>query len=242
MDPHNSKRGFWFSQIGWVVSPKRPELQEKLESFRLPDLEKDPVVRFQSRYYWQLLLVFHYALPMAITVYVWQLSWFVAFASTCWRHAVSIHFSSLVNSAAHMWGYKPYDKDITATDNHIVSFFAAGEGWHNYHHAFPWDYKASELGWKINLSTMVIDFFAWVGWAYDLKTVSKKSLKERVARTGNSGPLETLNNKLNELDKNDDKCGNQGLTASKEAFWGWNDERLPRELKEITTILSRKAM
>lgn len=26
-----------------------------------------------------------------------------------------------------------------------TSFWAMGEGWHNYHHVFPFDYKAAEL-------------------------------------------------------------------------------------------------
>lgn len=59
-----------------------------------------------------------------------------------------------------------------------------GEGWHNYHHTFPWDYKAAEFGWKLNFSTMFIDFFAAIGWAWDLKTASPKMLEERIRRTG----------------------------------------------------------
>lgn len=39
-----------------------------------------------------------------------------------------------------------------------------GEGWHNYHHVFPWDYKAAELGnYSTNLSTAVIDLAAKYG-------------------------------------------------------------------------------
>lgn len=57
----------------------------------------------------------------------------------------------------------------------MVSFFALGEGWHNYHHCFPWDYKAAELGfYRLNLTTAFIDFMAWLGWAYDLKTPNAK--------------------------------------------------------------------
>jgi stearoyl-CoA desaturase (delta-9 desaturase) len=47
-----------------------------------------------------------------------------------------------------------------------------GEGWHNYHHVFPFDYKAAELPYVFNLTTMFIDAFALIGWAYDRKTAS----------------------------------------------------------------------
>lgn len=237
MDPHNSKRGFWFSQMGWVISPKHPELQKKLRSFSMPDLENDPVVRFQSRWYWQLVLIFHLAVPISVLHYFWELPLLHAFVSCGWRHMISLHFASLVNSAAHMWGNKPYDKRHSASDNRLVSFFAVGEGWHNYHHAFPWDYKAAEFGWRLNVSTMFIDFFAWLGWAYDLKTVSNKSLQDRIIRTGN---ISNHNNNL----KGENKCDPdkpEGPLTSQEAFWGWNDEQLPKELKDITTVLRRRA-
>jgi stearoyl-CoA desaturase (delta-9 desaturase) len=62
---------------------------------------------------------------------------------------------------------------------------AFGEGWHNYHHVFPWDYKTAELGdYAVNLTALVIDFFAWTGLAYDLRTVPKESVHNRIIRTG----------------------------------------------------------
>lgn len=57
-----------------------------------------------------------------------------------------------------------------------------GEGFHNYHHAFPFDYKTSEMGWKFNVSTMFIDAMAAIGQAYDLKTLDKKYIEKRKAR------------------------------------------------------------
>lgn len=63
--------------------------------------------------------------------------------------------------------------------------FALGEGWHNYHHVFPWDYKTSELGnYRFNFTTAFIEFFAKIGWAYDLKSVSENMIRKRVERTG----------------------------------------------------------
>jgi stearoyl-CoA desaturase (delta-9 desaturase) len=67
----------------------------------------------------------------------------------------------------------------------MVSLLTLGEGWHNFHHVFPWDYKTSELGSnRINPTTHAINFFARIGWAYDLKTVSGSVVKKRVESTG----------------------------------------------------------
>uniref|UniRef100_T1GQY6 Fatty acid desaturase domain-containing protein n=1 Tax=Megaselia scalaris TaxID=36166 RepID=T1GQY6_MEGSC len=50
---------------------------------------------------------------------------------------------------------------------------AGGEGWHNYHHTFPWDYRTAELGMPFNLTTHIIDFLASIGQVYERKTVSE---------------------------------------------------------------------
>lgn len=49
----------------------------------------------------------------------------------------------------------------------MVAALATGEGWHNYHHAFPWDYRAAELGSPLNLTCTLIDFLAQFGIIYD---------------------------------------------------------------------------
>lgn len=57
-------------------------------------------------------------------------------------------------------------------------------GFHNYHHTFPWDYAASELGWRFNVSTMFINAMHAIGLAYDLKQVSPEMIMKRKQRTG----------------------------------------------------------
>ncbi|GIY25932.1 acyl-CoA desaturase [Caerostris extrusa] len=90
------------------------------------------------------------------------------FGAGFFRYVICLHFTWCVNSLAHMWGNKPYDKNISAVETKWVSAFAIGEGFHNYHHTFPWDYATSELGYKYNFTTLFIDCMAYLGQAYDL--------------------------------------------------------------------------
>lgn len=69
-------------------------------------------------------------------------------------------------------------------ESYFVSFIGLGEGWHNYHHAFPWDYKASEFGMNLNTTTRIIEFFAKIGWAYDLREVNNAVMESRIKRCG----------------------------------------------------------
>lgn len=65
-----------------------------------------------------------------------------------------------------------------------MSFYVGGEGFHNYHHTFPWDYAASELGWLWNPAKVFIDFMVLIGWAYDLRMTSIQVIKARKEKTG----------------------------------------------------------
>lgn len=153
-----------------------------------------------------------FILPTLIPMYCWEESFNNAWHITMLRYVLNLNITFLVNSAAHMWGYKPYDKNIRPVQNVPVSLVTFGEGFHNYHHVFPWDYRAAELGNNnLNLTTKFIDFFAWLGWAYDLKTVNKDMLETRVKRTGDGTNL-----------------------------WGWTDEDITKEDIDVTQIYYQK--
>lgn len=126
-----------------------------------------------------------FVIPPAIPYYCWNEEWYTCvFGAGFFRYVLCLHFTWFVNSAAHMWGNKPYDKNISATESKWVSALAIGEGFHNYHHTFPWDYATSELGYKYNFTTFFIDCMAYIGQAYDLKTANPESVHQRKLRTG----------------------------------------------------------
>lgn len=84
------------------------------------------------------------------------------------------------------------NRDIMPVENHIVSIFSNGEGYHNYHHSFPWDYKASEFGVSSNFTTKFINFFAKIGWAFDLKTASEDVITKRIIRKGDGSHIRSM--------------------------------------------------
>ncbi|XP_047989834.1 acyl-CoA Delta-9 desaturase-like [Leguminivora glycinivorella] len=184
-DPHNATRGLFFSHLGWLMVDKHPEFERKIAALDVSDLEANPILRFQQKYY-VILATISIVLPIVVPVYFWDETWTNAFFVTMWfHHFCTYNAIALVNSALHKWGYKPYDKHMLATDTSKVCLVLLGESFHNYHHAFPWDYKAAEFGGPMfNFSSMFIEFFAKIGWAYDLKTVSNDVIQKRVTRTG----------------------------------------------------------
>lgn len=110
-DPHNSTRGFFFSHMGWLMVRKHPDVKTKGKLIDLSDLEADPVVMFQKKYYLVLAPIFAFFLPAWVPWYVWGEDFYVSWCvAGMFRYAVSLHGTWLVNSAAHMWGTRPYDR------------------------------------------------------------------------------------------------------------------------------------
>ncbi|XP_017773359.1 PREDICTED: acyl-CoA desaturase-like isoform X2 [Nicrophorus vespilloides] len=184
-DPHNAYRGFFFSHVGWLMSRKHPAVISKGKTIDMSDLEADWIVMLQKKYYKPLYVVFALALPIFVPVYFWNETWWNSlFISYFLRYIVVLNITWLVNSAAHFYGMKPYDSTMRPSECMTVSILSQGEGWHNYHHTFPWDYRAAEFGTRVSLTTLTIDALAMLGFAYDLRTTSKKIIQQRVLRTG----------------------------------------------------------
>lgn len=218
-DPHDSRRGFFFSHVGWLMVRKHPDVKRKGQTVDVSDLEKDKLIMFQKRYYHILMPIWTFIIPSVIPVLAWGESWNNAYHIVgILRYTYLSNMVWLVNSAAHIYGMKPYDKNINPRENKTVAFLTLGEGWHNYHHVFPWDYRSSELGfYRYNFTTRFIDFFAKIGWAYDLKYVSHDMVQKRAIRTGDGS-----------------------YTHPDITVWGWSDKDLPPEQKNSTTILHKK--
>ncbi|CAG5905045.1 unnamed protein product [Menidia menidia] len=184
-DPHNAVRGFFFAHIGWLLVRKHPDVIEKGRKLELHDLLNDKVVMFQRRHYKTSVLLLCFFIPMVVPWYFWGESlWVAYFIPALLRYTMVLNATWLVNSAAHMWGNRPYDKNINPRENKFVTFSAIGEGFHNYHHSFPYDYATSEFGCKLNLTTCFIDFMCFLGLATDRKRVSREVVQARIQRTG----------------------------------------------------------
>lgn len=154
------------------------------------DLWMDPVVALQHRHFLPLGLTFNVLVPALVPVLWWGEAPIVALLiASALRYTVVLHVTWLVNSAAHMWGNKPYDARINPSENPCVAFLAAGEGFHNYHHTFPQDYSTSEWGWRLNLTTAFIDVCAALGLASDRKSIPRETILRRKVRTGEGAEM-----------------------------------------------------
>jgi stearoyl-CoA desaturase (delta-9 desaturase) len=166
-DPYSAKRGFWFSHIGWIL---RNYKSGEPDFSNARDLERDPLVRFQHRYYYVIAIGMNVGLPLALGWLVGDV-WGVLLLGGVVRLVISHHATFLINSAAHKWGTQPYTDENTARDNPILAFLTHGEGYHNFHHIFQNDYRNGVRWWQWDPTKWLIATFAGLGLATNLKRV-----------------------------------------------------------------------
>ncbi|XP_041984710.1 acyl-CoA Delta-9 desaturase-like [Aricia agestis] len=186
-DPHDVRRGFFFSHIGWLMMKKHPRVIAEGRKIYMDDIHNDTLVQICTRHFTLIQLICCIIIPTVVPVAWWGEGWLLSFLANITRYTLNLNFTWAVNSFAHLWGNKPYDPNIMPVENWGVSLVAMGEGWHNYHHTFPWDYKAAELSYFLNFTTLTLDAFAAVGWVYDRKQASPALIQSVVEQTKQNG-------------------------------------------------------
>jgi len=134
----------------------------------LDDLIADPIVMFQKRHQLVLSLLMCFVVPALVYTYMLNVNFFVGYLYAALGYCLSLNFTWCVNSVCHMFGSRPWNKDIQPADNYLVSFLTLGEGFHNWHHQYPFDWRASKDEWYmyiLNLTARFIEFNRLLGLA-----------------------------------------------------------------------------
>jgi stearoyl-CoA desaturase (Delta-9 desaturase) len=209
-DPHDATRGFFFAHIGWLLILKHPDVGRLGNTVDCTDLWDDPVVRFQQYLNPWFAVYMCYIFPAQFAQYFWGENFWLGFlVPGGLRYCYVLHCTFLVNSAAHLYGDHPYDANSHPAENPIVSWFAIGEGWHNWHHKYPYDYANSEFGisTQYNPSKLMIDVLAICGlvwgrkravstWAMGRESRARRDQQSRRYETANDPAVVTETKKV----------------------------------------------
>jgi len=191
-DPHDSTRGLFYSHIGCYLLKVHPAVHAAVEKVEASDLFADRIVMFQHKYYLLLAPFFCYLFPALIAKHFGECLWTGMLLPGAFRLVLTYHCTWFVNSYSHAFGTRAYTPDDDARDNWFTALFASGEGWHNWHHTFGFDYAASELGalQQYNPTKVFIDAMAMIGLAWDRKRALKlwdAMKKQRAEKAEKSG-------------------------------------------------------
>lgn len=177
-DPHDSSRGFFYAHVGWLLLHKTEAVRKEGRKVDISDLQADPLVSFQNRFdpYWNFAWCF--VLPAAFSVWAFDETFWHGFLfAGMLRYVFVLNCTWSVNSLVHgtvasLDFPNPYDAAHPPAESRLVSFLAMGEGWHSWHHAFPFCYACSELGCleQYNPTKLFLDGCYHAGLVWNRKT------------------------------------------------------------------------
>lgn len=134
-DPYTIKKGFWYAHINWIIFFKH-----KVNYKIIADLQKDPMIFHQHRYEGAWAVTSGIILPTLLGYF--SGNYLTAFLlNVCVRLVIVMNSAFFINSFAHTFGSRTYDKTISARDHWLGAILTNGEGYHNFHHRFPSDYR-----------------------------------------------------------------------------------------------------
>lgn len=88
------------------------------------------ILKNLARYYNYLVIVLCGIIPVAIPMIFWSETFWNSFFLNSFRYMFELHSTFFVNSAAHMFGDRPFDSNINPAENPYVTYGCLGEGYH----------------------------------------------------------------------------------------------------------------
>ena len=165
-DPYNIKKGFFYAHIGWLIF-----WDHRIDHSNIKDLLKNKLATHQHRFYYAWSILAGILMPVAIGALAGRALGAIIFA-VCARMTFVYHSTFCINSVCHKFGRETYDADSTAKDHWFVALITNGEGYHNFHHRFPGDYRNGIRWYHWDPSKWVIAFLEKVGMVWEVRKTS----------------------------------------------------------------------
>jgi len=173
-DPYNAKRGFFYSHLGWMLVKQKAK---NIGYADISDLNRDPMILWQHKYYLPIAMTFGIILPVLLGS-LWGDMRGAFFYACAMRITFVHHATFFVNSLAHYLGDKTYSDLHTAFDSFITAVLTLGEGYHNYHHEFPSDYRNGIKFYHYDPTKWLISGLSYLGLTYNLKMISNGEIEK----------------------------------------------------------------
>ncbi|HEV3458304.1 MAG TPA: hypothetical protein VHG32_17225 [Thermoanaerobaculia bacterium] len=165
-DPYNIQKGFWWAHMGWIFFEN-----ETPPVTVVRDLLDDPLVRWQARWYAPIGIGVAFGIPLLVGLATGHVLGCLLIGGVL-RVVVSHHGTFFINSLCHMVGRQPYSREHSARDSSVMAVLAFGEGYHNFHHSFPFDYRNGVKTWHFDPAKWAIYGLSVIGLARDLRRAS----------------------------------------------------------------------
>ncbi|GJJ15536.1 hypothetical protein Clacol_009814 [Clathrus columnatus] len=177
-DPYNSKRGLLWTHIGWIIV--KSDLHSGTTD--ISDLRNDPLIQWQHRWYFTLQAIFGHLLPAMMPGLIWN-DWKggICFSGAL-RLTLAHHASFAINSLAHYLGETTYDDALSPRDSLTTAILTLGEGYHNFHHQFPTDYRNAFHWYQYDPTKWFIAICSLLKLAKNLRVFPRNEIQKGALR------------------------------------------------------------
>jgi stearoyl-CoA desaturase (Delta-9 desaturase) len=173
-DPYCISKGLFHAHIGWLLFKLNPDPPFD----NVADLKKDPLIVWQNRYIHLIAAIVSFVVPATIG-FSWG-GWVSALGAFLIAGVARIvilqHCTFCINSLCHYLGSRPYSSKCSARDSWLMAIVTLGEGYHNYHHEFQYDYRNGVKPWQIDPSKWLIWTLSKVGLVGKLRRVPEEKI------------------------------------------------------------------
>ncbi|KAF8534314.1 hypothetical protein BDD12DRAFT_918992 [Trichophaea hybrida] len=174
-DPYSVRKGLLYSHVGWMVMKQNPK---RIGRTDISDLNEDAVVVWQHKYYLWVVAFMGLVFPAMVAGLGWG-DWKGGFIYAGILRIFFVQQATFcVNSLAHWLGDQPFDDRNSPRDHVITALVTLGEGYHNFHHEFPSDYRNAIEWHQYDPTKWTIWMWKQLGLAYDLKQFRSNEIEK----------------------------------------------------------------
>ncbi|KAJ3279611.1 hypothetical protein HK104_001302 [Borealophlyctis nickersoniae] len=174
-DPYSAHRGLLWSHILWMVVKEDKSKRGRAD---ITDLNADPIVQWQHKHYVPVMLFMGFIFPTLVAGLGWG-DWKGGYFWAGVTRLVFVHHATFcVNSLAHWLGEASYDDRATPRDHFFTALMTLGEGYHNFHHEFPTDFRNAIRFWQYDPTKWVIWLASLFGLTYNLRTFPANEIQK----------------------------------------------------------------
>ncbi|CAI7649060.1 unnamed protein product [Penicillium pancosmium] len=209
-DPYSIKKGFFYAHMGWIIfENNKTSTTGRVD---ISDLKSDRIVEWQRRYFVLLFAIMGYLVPTVVCGlshgdflggFVW---------AGCIGTAVQQQLTFCVNSVAHWVGDRPFTATKSARQSPwAITLLLMGEGYHNFHHEFPTDYRTGIRWYDVDPGKWMIAFLSFLGLATNLKRFPQNEINKSI--------LQRKREKL----ENESQAVDWGVPLEELPVWKWEE-------------------
>jgi stearoyl-CoA desaturase (delta-9 desaturase) len=159
-----ARRGFWWSHVGWIVSPR----YEATNLEAIKDFARFPELRWLNRH--------PFLVPAVLLVALFVIG---GLPLLLWGGIIPTvalwHGTFTINSLTHMFGKRRYLTTDLSRNSFLLALITCGEGWHNNHHYHQNTANQGWFWWQVDFTFYVLKVLSWAGLVSNLRLPSNQT-------------------------------------------------------------------